>query len=654
MEKLPPVNSHTTTDAPQGSIVRRLRLSLLGVAGLMAIAMITGLIGFLSATKSHGELVDQTLPILIKAEAISRNLSETTGVASTVRAAEDTNALAQLRQKLTVRLDDIALLIDAESWQQRMVTERVAMRRELDLFSTSTFALIDERQRILVAEADLALHVADLVEISQRVDIVTKPAMVKSSIALDGQLQTLEKSGRLDKVELAGLRKKLSDFTLFSQILGELESALNLAISTGDLAFGRDEADILSRAEFSIRTATQLLATLPKSDMRTDMANIIHDLRQIVNGPTGIHGILQVRSAASVAVRALQQETVARIGTLAELSNQLVTNANRDIARSQTHLEAVNLRTGVLTGISFILAFLLIGGLVVFVVERQINGRVQSLTHAVRRIAAGDVEHPVDVKGDDELGKMGDALAVFKQNAQELQRSNADLRTFAYVASHDLRSPLRAIRDLAIWTIEDAGDALPEDCRENLDLLLARVERMSRLLGDLLDYAQVGNVEASSDRFDLAERVAHLSDLVDPTRKFTINVVPSADDLATYITPLDQILLNLLTNAIKHHDQPNGEIWVAATCLNGRIRFSVRDDGPGIPAQFHQRIFDLFQTLKSRDEVEGSGLGLAMVVRLVGQYGGKIAVFSDPEVERGTTFTFDLPSTIQTVIDRAA
>lgn len=634
--------------------MRRLRLSLLGVAVLMGMAMITGLTGFLSANRYHDALVNHTLPHLIKAEALSRNLSETAAIAAKIVAAEDAAALGQLRQDLTARLVRIGKLIDAENWQQRQLEARAALRRELDRFSTSAITLIDRQQDIFAIEATLARHVAALVDIHQHIGVVSKSLMASSTITLGGQMRNLEGNGRLNAAELPALRGALNDFSRFNQVLGDMETALALSVGLGDPARNRDEGDLLRRARLSTRSAAQLLASLPPGEMRANLFAINDRLQQTLSGPTGMEGILKARRTTREQGRILGLENAASIAALGEMSVQMVADANREIEHAQAELGAINLRTGLLAGIAFILAFILIAGLFVFVVERQINRRVEALARAVRHIADGDVDYPVEVNGPDELGKIADALAVFKRNARELQRSNGDLRTFAYVASHDLRSPLRAIRDLATWTIEDAGDALPPDCRENLDLMLSRVDRMSRLLADLLDYAQAGNVEASSAQLDLAERVAHLSDLVDPTGKFTIHVDAGPEELATHITPLDQILLNLLTNAIKHHDKPHGQIWVKATSLNRRIHITVRDDGPGIPGKYHDRIFELFQTLKSRDQVEGSGLGLAIVVRLVGLYGGKIFVASDPNTERGATFGFDVPNTMQSVAEQAA
>ncbi|MHA6345741.1 sensor histidine kinase [Roseivivax sp. CAU 1761] len=104
------------------------------------------------------------------------------------------------------------------------------------------------------------------------------------------------------------------------------------------------------------------------------------------------------------------------------------------------------------------------------------------------------------------------------------------------------------------------------------------------------------------------------------------------------------MLLNLVSNAMKHHDGATGRIAVRATRRDGGTRIEVSDDGPGIPLAHQGRIFELFQTLRSRDVVEGSGLGLALVDKLVRELGGTISVHSDPEQRRGTTFRLDLPA----------
>ena len=206
-----------------------------------------------------------------------------------------------------------------------------------------------------------------------------------------------------------------------------------------------------------------------------------------------------------------------------------------------------------------------------------------------------------------------------------------------------MRSPLRAIESLATWTLEDAGDTLSEDCRDNLQTLLERAKRLSTLQYDLLDYAQAGEIDGSIADTDIIALVGEIHALLDADQRFEITVTGDTEPLRTHLTPLRQILLNLFTNAIKHHDRGGGSIEVAVRATGSRLHMAVRDDGPGIEPRFHDKIFGLFATLQSKDIVEGSGLGLSMVRKLVERYEGRIEVVSDPECARGTTFAFDLP-----------
>ena len=237
---------------------------------------------------------------------------------------------------------------------------------------------------------------------------------------------------------------------------------------------------------------------------------------------------------------------------------------------------------------------------------------------------------------------MADSLATFRDNAVELNRSNEELSNFAYVASHDLRSPLRAIRNLVDWTIEDAGDEIPVDVRTNLEMIRDRADRLSRLLSDLLDYARAGRTEAQAKVLHLPGMVRDIADIVDPDHRFEI-AFEGDRCLATYETPLRTMLLNLVSNAKKHHDRGSGRVTIAHETSEQRSRIIVADDGPGIPTQYQAKIFDLFQTLKSNDEIEGSGMGLALVKKLATELGGSIRLESKPEAERGCRFIIDIP-----------
>jgi PAS domain S-box-containing protein len=224
-----------------------------------------------------------------------------------------------------------------------------------------------------------------------------------------------------------------------------------------------------------------------------------------------------------------------------------------------------------------------------------------------------------------------------KQN--ELVRSNRDLEQFAYVASHDLKAPLRAIEVLVEWLREDLADYDGGDVHENLGLLCQRTKRLGRLLDDLLEYSRVGRKIGSLLRIDCNAMVKDLVELMGPPEGTNVEIEGTLPTFTTYSTPFEQVLRNLVSNAIKHHPGPDARISVACEETEEFYVFSVADDGAGIPQEYAERVFQMFQTLKPRDEVEGSGMGLAIVSRIVEWQGGRVWFEAGPG-GHGTVFRF--------------
>ena len=239
-------------------------------------------------------------------------------------------------------------------------------------------------------------------------------------------------------------------------------------------------------------------------------------------------------------------------------------------------------------------------------------------------------------------------ITTRKRSERELRRSNADLAqtnseldNFVYTASHDLRSPLTGIGSIVEWILED-DRALASESRERLAMILGRIERMKQLLTDIRDYARIdGKTTPSAAPVSAATLVENVVVIAHVPPGFSVRGDRSLEAVLVQRVPLEQVLLNLVSNAIKHHDRLAGTVTVSVQPTDRWLRFSVIDDGPGIPEEYRESIFEMFKTLKPRDEVEGSGMGLALVRKIVGRMGGRCGV--DPAGERGSVFWFEWP-----------
>lgn len=328
--------------------------------------------------------------------------------------------------------------------------------------------------------------------------------------------------------------------------------------------------------------------------------------------------------------------------------------------------------------VTTIIVFLVLAIATITVVTRRIVQPIEALAKASRALSEGDFSQRVEVSGRDEIYELAEAFNQMamqvqrlltdlqqenidrrqaeaevrqlnieleervKQRTRSLEIANKELDDFAYIVSHDLKAPLRGIGQLVDWLVADYMDEEDETGREMAELLLSRVQRMHNLIDGILHYSRVGRVQDNEMVIDLNVLVKNTIDMIGPPESIIISVQPSLPTIKGDETQWIQLFQNLISNAIKYMDKAEGKVDISCDEEGDFWYFKIEDNGPGIEGKYHDKIFQIFQTLSSRDEVESTGVGLSLVRKIVQNWNGDIRIESTPG--QGSTFIVKIPN----------
>lgn len=447
------------------------------------------------------------------------------------------------------------------------------------------------------------------------------------------------------KSDINKLNRQMKDIAVNPQLVDQLNIPENLKKAQFDVT---QELDIISR-----KTSKENTALLRTTFDKWQHA-IITSYEQLVAG--------DINAYREKTLNEMQELTIKLEHLCEEITQQAQDRMlvlNDEVI--QTRKNAGNLMLIIICG------FLLAGFVISAIINRSLNSQMQKIRNTMERLAQGETAIPIPFHDHPhEMGVMAKTLAVFAENMEarkknalllikhqaelessnhRLAQTNKELETFAYVASHDLKSPLRGIAQLSTWIEEDLAEKSFDEVEKHTLMLRNRIQRMEKLLDDMLIFYRAGKVDGKLSTVDVKHIATELFEIQNTKAGLHLELGDDLPVFETLGTPFEQVLRNLFSNALKHHDRDQGVIRLDSETLNNNFyEFRVCDDGPGIPAKFQERVFGMFQTLKPRDELEGSGMGLALIKKLVETYGGTIKVFSEG---RGCCFIFTWPQIIK-------
>lgn len=285
---------------------------------------------------------------------------------------------------------------------------------------------------------------------------------------------------------------------------------------------------------------------------------------------------------------------------------------------------------------------IVVGFVIAIFLARHISKRISKMVNMANKIAEGIYHVQVKDKSNDELSELTRSLnhmaGMLEENITLLKRKNLELDQYAHIVSHDLKAPLRGIDNVISWIEEDYTNDIPLKVQEYLKLIKGRAMRLENLIMGILSFARIGRDLNEVEEIDVSDLVSEVVESIPIKNGISITIDKNMPVIKAEKTLLTQIFANLISNAVKYHNKAKGEVKIYSKENPTNYTFFVEDDGPGIDKKYHDKIFIIFQTLQERDSFESTGVGLAIVKKILDDKKEQIKIISEPG--KGFIFSF--------------
>lgn len=423
-----------------------------------------------------------------------------------------------------------------------------------------------------------------------------------------------------------------------------MQGSLRGYLLTQDSTFLEEYTKGLKNVPFLLHTVKDLVSQNPKQLKVIKAIDSLHILW--VNYASGL---IEARSESGMSnqryISLFEGQLKKQVG---KKFNQQIAINFAELDKSEYEIRNIhsnNLKTAIknthIFSLVFIALTIIIGLATTFYIVSLISTRIKQMVNVADSISKGNFIK-VDDNEKDELTALSSSLNLMSANLDSnitaLESRNAELDKFAYVVSHDLKAPIRGIHNVLQWIEEDLSNEMSPEMSKYIGIISGRTRRMENLINGLLDYARIRQ-KTSVERIDLVQLIEEITEDIVP-RNFTVELKDLPSILGERLK-IEQVFTNLISNAVKYNSQEKGKIIISCKTYGDHYQFSIRDNGIGIDAEFHEKIFEIFQTLREKGETESTGVGLAIVKRIIDDQNGKIWIVS--ELGSGAEFVFTWP-----------